>query len=216
MVFRCRPRIGDWHVVNQMWFSCPYFYQGHAIDAHSVVVDIGAHIGAFAIRAATLTPDVRVYAYEPSPANYRHLERNIELNGLAGRIVTRQSAVCGTGGRRRLYHDSIGAARHSLFAPSSGRRGFTEVDCVTLTDILDENGIDRCEFLKIDCEGAEYEILLQTPDRCFERVRKMSVEYHSLAGSDVVTLRARLESLGFRVAVISRPHILFATNSHTG
>lgn len=66
----------------------------------------------------------------------------------------------------------------------------------------------------MDCEGAEYEILAQTTDQCLGRIEKMSVEYHSMAGYDVVTLRKRLESLGFHVAIISRPHLLFASSRH--
>jgi FkbM family methyltransferase len=212
MVFRFRPRVGDWHVVNQMWFSCPYLYEGHGIDAEHVVVDVGAHIGAFALRAAMFAPGVRVCAYEPSPANYRLLKRNIELNGLGGRIVASQSAVGGSRGRRRLYFDSMSAAGDSLCTPSPAGNGFAEVDCVALNDVFDQKGIERCGFLKMDCEGAEYEILAQTPDKYLRKVERISLEYHSIRGYGVGMLRERLEALDFRVAVISRPRILFASN----
>lgn len=211
-VFRCRPRVDDWHVVNQMWFSCPYFYEGHAIDADSVVVDVGAHIGAFSLRAATFAPGVRVCAYEPSPASYRLLKRNIELNGLEGRIVANQLAVSGSRGRRRLYFDSMTAAGDSLCTPPASGNGFAEVDCVGLRDVFDQHGIERCGFLKMDCEGAEYEILARTPDEYLRRVEKISLEYHPVWGHDIGTLKERLEALDFRVAVIDRPHILFARN----
>lgn len=216
MVFRCRPSVGDWHVVNQMWFFCPYFYEGHTVDADRVVVDVGAHIGAFALRAAVFAPGVRVYAYEPSPSNYRLLAHNIGRNGLGERIVASRAAVCESRGRRRLYLDSMNSAANSLCIPVENGDGFAEVDVVTLSDVFDAHGIQRCGFLKMDCEGAEYEILAQTPDKYLRKVQKISLEYHAVQGYSVGMLRTRLESLGFRVAIISRPRILFASNCAAG
>jgi FkbM family methyltransferase len=211
IVITCRPRVGDWHVVNQMWFSCPYFYNGHAIDAHTVVVDIGAHTGAFSLRAATFAPGVRVYAYEASLMNYRLLEHNIARNGLAGNIAAYQTAVGGTRGKRKFYSDSSSAG-NSLITPSSCWNEGADVDCVMLNDVFDDNKIQSCGFLKIDVEGAEYEILSTTRDEYLKRVEMLSLEYHQVPGYDVGMLRERLESLDFEVAIINRPHLLFANN----
>ena len=48
-----------------------------------------------------------------------------------------------------------------------------------MTEILNSNQIEACDFLKIDCEGAEYEILQGTPKTFFKRIRRIAMEYHN-------------------------------------
>jgi hypothetical protein len=54
------------------------------------------------------------------------------------------------------------------------------VPCVTLAGILRSNGLERVDLLKMDCEGAEYEIFYEAPASCFEAIREIRMEYHNL------------------------------------
>lgn len=211
-VFKCRPGTGDWHVVNEMWLSCPYLHPGHTLDTHSVVVDVGAHIGAFSILAATLVPEGKIYSYEASPANYRVFRDNIQLNNLEGKIVASQLAVCGSSGKRRLYLASKSTQSHSLVPEISNEGRSTEVGCVGLDEVFESREIMNCGLLKLDCEGAEYEILLTIKDKYLKRVKRISVEYHSVQGCNIATVRERLEGLGFDVALIDRPAGVLLSN----
>jgi len=120
-----------------------------------VVIDIGAHVGIVSIYLAKRYPFLMVYAYEPDKENYKRLVRNIEANGVA--VTAINKAVTGDG--RRVY---MGGDRASN---SGGRSIYMEtreaepIESVTLAAIFTEHGIDRCKLLKIDCEGAEYEVL---------------------------------------------------------
>ena len=47
-----------------------------------------------------------------------------------------------------------------------------------LKQIFDDNNIECCDFLKLDCEGAEYEIIKNLPSEYFRKIKKMVIEYH--------------------------------------
>jgi len=54
------------------------------------------------------------------------------------------------------------------------------VETIALKDFFDGNGISKVDFLKIDCEGAEYEILYNCPQDVLRKIGKISMEYHNL------------------------------------
>lgn len=89
-----------------------------------------------------------------------------------------------------------------------------EVDCVPLKEVLSQIG--KCDFLKIDCEGAEHEILFNTLVEYLGRVNRISGECHNPAGFTLEhkncsphDLKICLEQTGFKVALHElgdRPH----------
>ena len=77
------------------------------------------------------------------------------------------------------------------------------VQATTLTDIITENNIQQIDYLKIDVEGAEYDILSSCPPETLAKVKCMVMEYHEFDGDershrDLVSL---LKTHGFQVAV---------------
>jgi hypothetical protein len=66
---------------------------------------------------------------------------------------------------------------------------------------LTELNIDKIDFLKIDCEGAEYEIIAQSSDDSLMKASIISMEFHDMKNVDQTaqTLINRLTSLGFSV-----------------
>jgi FkbM family methyltransferase len=147
-----------------------------------VVIDVGAHIGAVSILVAKLHPQVRVFAYEPSSSNYAMLVANLAANGVAN-VVPVQAAVSGTAGTLELVWSPLQTAGASATLDANGRQALVsqgwsreQVRCVTLDDAFATHGIDRCAFLKLDCEGAEWEIARHA--RALERVDAMALELH--------------------------------------
>jgi FkbM family methyltransferase len=189
----------DWYAINEMWVSCPYFEDEFAVRGAKAILDIGAHIGAFSLLAASLTRGAYVFAYEPSPSTHRLLLDNISLNTriTQSAIVPCQSAVAGTRGVRKLYPAGTTAAGHSLCFGTVEESA--EVQTVTLEDALDENSIRICDFLKLDCEGAEYEILLSSSKSCLRRIKMIAAECHQVPGQDADQLGRWLTEAGFAV-----------------
>jgi FkbM family methyltransferase len=147
------------------------------IDFHrgDIVIDIGAHVGIFAIYAARRHPDISILAFEPDPVNYSNLLANIAANGVANVIPHRLAITCdGRPFSLDTPPDNSAAAggyhtRHDGHARST-------VDSITLDEIFERYAVGRSKLLKIDCEGAEYEILTSTS--VLDRVEWLSGEFH--------------------------------------
>jgi FkbM family methyltransferase len=121
------------------------------LDETSIIVDIGAHVGVISMTFAK-RHGCRVYAYEPQPLNFRRLRENIALNRLEHLITAHPYAVTGNGRTVTISIDERNSGGGSIYK-NTGARAMS----VTLQDILIAVG-GRIDLLKIDCEGAEYEI----------------------------------------------------------
>ena len=75
-----------------------------------------------------------------------------------------------------------------------------EVPCVTLAEIFDEHQLDRCNLLKMDCEGAEYEIFYNCPITYLHRIDQMAIEVHGgkEANQNITSLAGYLNSINFK------------------
>ncbi len=140
------------------------------------VIDIGGHIGSFALYAASRVGSRgNVYVYEPASDNNTHLRHNVAQSGFLN-VRVEAAAIAGSRGVRRFVYDPVNTAMHGLYQRNTNS---IDVPAITLADIFFEHRIDRCNFLKIDCEGAEYEILYNTPRAILERVDRIAMEYHN-------------------------------------
>ncbi|MDP3790211.1 MAG: FkbM family methyltransferase, partial [Candidatus Omnitrophota bacterium] len=133
-------------------------------------------------------------------------EENVRLNNADKNIHIFNRGVSGKRGARRLFIDHNNPGGHSMF---NGSGGFIEIDTVSLSDIFDDNGLSHCDFLKMDCEGAEYEILYNTPLEYLKRIKSISMEYHD--NGDISGLASFLEENGFKVTFKkNKDHLLYA------
>ncbi len=102
-------------------------------------------------------------------------------------------------GEKQLLVASTPTLKHSLVGTGDEVGNAIRVGCTTLGQILVQNSIESCDFLKIDCEDAEYEMILTTPDVFLRRVSRMAIEWHAVPGHTVNELVKRLRSAGYRV-----------------
>jgi len=160
------------------------------------IVEIGANIGTFAVFAAKSDKTARLYSYEPVKANYDVLLRNIAANGLQGRVTAFNLGVASRTEQRDFYLTS--SPEHTLIKSAAAGHS-VRVNCVSLSDILRANKLSKVDLLKINCEGAEFEILYSTPKECFELIDEIRMEYHdqSAAGHNLIDLQAYLATLGY-------------------
>jgi FkbM family methyltransferase len=133
----------------------------------ATVLDLGAHIGSFAILAARLRSDVTIHSYEPASENYRLLRENIVLNGVQDRVVTCRAAVSDADGLVQLRvggpTDAFAVAAESIERVNDDR-SIEEVPARALHSILRDVGTERLDLLKMDGEGSEYAVLESSPD----------------------------------------------------
>ena len=170
-----------------------------------VVVDIGANIGTFSLYAAKLCGASRVLSFEPFPGNYDVLNDNVERNRLTNVTCVNQ-AVAGNRGLRTLNLNSMDPGSHSLVIGSSERS--VEVECCTLEDVFQRFCLTRIDYLKIDCEGAEYEILENATSR-LKQIGRISMETHTTLHRNPKDLEELLRRHGFVVRLFGG--LLYAT-----
>jgi Methyltransferase FkbM domain len=79
----------------------------------------------------------------------------------------------------------------------SGDGDEVAVEVVSLEDVLAP--LPDVSLMKLDCEGCEYELVLETPAACWARVQRLVLEYHPVSGREPRSLVERLGSLGLRL-----------------
>jgi len=192
--FMLRLNSFDHIILNEIYIFKTYHPLLHKIKNGATVIDIGAHIGFFSLLAAQSAKNVTVYSYEPFKDNFALLKQNVLLNELSKNVKPFQCAVTKEKGTRYLFLDGHNSGNHSFYANSMGKR--VKVCTTTLENILDDNNIKTCDLLKIDCQGAEFEILYNTPPEYLKRIENIAMEYHS--NEDISRLNKFLEKNGFK------------------
>jgi FkbM family methyltransferase len=160
------------------------------LNESSTVVDLGMSNGEFA-RAMVSRFGCRVFGLEPEPSLFADLP-DID------RVVKEQAAVGPTDGPVTLYMNTTRCAS-TLFDVANTS---VTVAGTTLTSFLDRHGISTVDLLKMDIEGAEFDVLASTSDADLLRIRQLTVEFHDFLDASLsprvrITDR-RLRGLGFR------------------
>ena len=159
--------------LGTVWLVEDYEVSGFNINNEDIVIDIGAHIGLFSLFVSQYCKNGKIFSYYPIEKNFRILKENIELNKIKN-IIHFNSAVSNQSNKLKIFIDSDDSA-HSIFESD---RDFIEVNSTTIKSIFDENEIKNCNLLKLDCEGAEYQIIESIPKEYFLKIDKMIIEYH--------------------------------------
>ena len=172
------------------------------------VVDVGANIGYYTLLCASLVGKRgRVVAFEPDPDNFRLLERNVRLNG-CDQVVTVPKAVSSERGTTRLYLDAANRGAPSLRQSNVPvLRGSVEVETVRLDDCLNDSmGTQSVDVLRIDAQGAEWQILTGATKVLDNASLDIVMEFWPVGlqnfGADPQQCLAWLERRGFHFAII--------------
>lgn len=174
--FWVRTAMEAW-VVKETCLDRAYEVAGTALRRGWRVVDVGAGIGDFVVLAAHRTRGV-VHAYEPAAASVALLTRNVQLNG-AAEVTVFPTAVGAEPGTRWL---DTRTCQPLLFRTTGERStpapGLQPVETVSLAEVVERLPSQHCDFLKMDCEGAELEIVLGTDPGVLAAIDRLCLEYH--------------------------------------
>jgi FkbM family methyltransferase len=123
-----------------------------SVRSGQTAIDLGANIGYFTLLLAQLVgPEGRVFAFEPDPANFELLERNVGANNYTN-VTCFRKAVADRSGRTLLYRSASNPGDHKLV--DDGSREAVEVEVVALDDALPELR-GSVHWIKMDIQGAE-------------------------------------------------------------
>ncbi|MBS7612598.1 FkbM family methyltransferase, partial [Candidatus Bathyarchaeota archaeon] len=165
---------------------------------HRLVVDAGAHVGLYSLKM--MEKAEKIIALEPEPRNYKLLLENIYRNHAYAKIIPLRVALWKKRGLVKLFKGSD-TSMHSLF----GTGEMLKVPAIEFSQIIDRYG--DIDLLKMDIEGAEYQVLLSMKDNELLRVKKIVAELHPLRDYKVAITKiiVKLKRLGFNVSVVKPP-----------
>lgn len=198
--FRVRNFIELW-CLRETFIERAYERYGFALEPGWNVVDVGAAMGDFTLFASIERGAGLTLAVEPSPATYALLQDAIATNG-ASNVTTLQAAVSDKEGV--LYLDAHGIPT-SMGSSAVATPGSVPVAAIPLMRALERGHMDRCDLLKLDCEGAEFDILRALSPDDFRRIDRVVLEYHEQPGNDRRELRDILKNAGYEVRITPSP-----------
>lgn len=165
-------------------------------DLHCV--DIGAHVGCFAVALTAEHPGATVACFEPTTITAEFARQNVRANGLVGRVTVAERAVAARVGSAEFVEYGAGSALNGLLGPlaTSGRRA--AVTTTTFDQIVAE-AAQHVSVVKIDCEGGEYDVVLGSSPISWATVQRVVLEYHPHPGHTWTDLRDWFAAVGLQV-----------------
>jgi FkbM family methyltransferase len=207
----------DVETINSVWLREVYsLVPGFRPQPTWMVADIGANLGFYSVWAIWCMEKRGVLlSFEPDPRNFPLLQRNISRaigSSDSMEFHARQVALASEAGPRSLYTSSD-CRESSLLSDhlEAAPEGVLEVDAISLGESL---GSDEVDLLKIDVEGSEYDLILNSPDDAIRQAKRIVLEYDRHHPQDPTrpfgVLEVRLRQLGYRVETIHEWKLIFA------
>src|SRR5918995_826644 len=155
-----------------------------------IVVDIGAHIGLYTIiTSKRVGPNGKIIAIEANPDNFQMLNSNVKLNQLIN-VTSLNCAIYSKETKIKLYLAGEGTGQtiyNTIMAEraNKGKEKFVEISANTLDHLLQLQEISEVNWIKIDVEGAELEVLRGATDIIsHSKDITLLIEVHNLSGSN--------------------------------
>lgn len=140
-----------------------------------IIVDVGGYVGMFGIYAAKKT-GAKVYIFEPLPHMAEFCRTNVETNGLESQVEVIEIALDAKKDKRTLRFWA-NQPEMGYFTETDGSyflTGQIEVETARLEDC----GIDKIDFLKMNCEGAEGYIIPAMSEKLLRNTKKIALQMH--------------------------------------
>lgn len=165
-------------MVLELWQNNEYeigeFYEPKPGD---VVADIGAHIGLFTLLVLQKQSRVQVLALEPSPENFGCLKQNLAEFAPRGKVRAHNLAIGAAFGKIRMGPLPTNRSFDARTIPAKATEPGA-IDAVPLAHLFDLAATERFSLLKMDVEGAEYEVFFNVEDSVLQRLERLAIEYH--------------------------------------
>jgi FkbM family methyltransferase len=130
------------------------------IKKDAIIIDAGANIGVFSLFASELAPGGKIFAFEPASETYKVLLKNIKDYR---NIIPVQFALGNRSGKSQIFIDSNLSGTNTLIDSEKGplvrQKGIEEINLMTIDEFVNKNKLSRIDFIKIDTEGYEKQII---------------------------------------------------------
>lgn len=174
----------DLPVAKEIWDEQVYRF---IPQPYMSILDIGAHKGVFAVYCGLM--GANVLALEPDSENFRTLCLNVEANHVDDKVTVANAGVWYVGERKTLWLDQEQSGGNSIFPKSTS---FESRDAY----FMDFNNlmVRRYDVVKMDCEGAEFEIIINASNEALRNIGYLTMEVHTWRDRDLYdAMISRLE-----------------------
>jgi FkbM family methyltransferase len=166
----------DFKVINETWIENVYrIHQGQFFGG-GVFVDVGANIGAVSLFVDSFNKDreddskIKVYAIEPEPNNLYLLNQNIQNNPTENITIVSNA----------IWHEEAMVSISNRGGNSSIvdlEEDSSEVLAITLETLFSTYNIEEVDVMKIDIEGAEFDLIINTPAETLAKINRLVLEF---------------------------------------
>lgn len=167
-----------------------------------VILDIGGNIGISAIKFSLTYPNATIFTIEPVPDNFELLKKNVSPYPNVRAFCFGLGADAGT---FPIYADTQSSNKGGYTVISNTevpheKSAYTQVHIKKVSDFLAENSITAVDLIKIDTEGAEYDILTAFPTEILSRVGWLIGELHDTKDFELLAYLSKWFSIGIHKA----------------
>ena len=161
------------------------------VEEGDVVVDVGFNFGVFSLGALNKGAS-KIYGFEPN----KNIYEKLKLYPSRDKVEIFNHAVSNKYGKIQFNegHNTLGS---SITFNNIDTKLSYDVEVIDLYDFLIKKNITKIDFLKVDCEGEEYNIFNSIPDEFLSNIKKIHVEYHNNLNGEVKQLIDKLEKNDF-------------------
>ena len=173
------------------------------------IIDIGANVGLTTYYFSRFAKVV--HSIEPSMEHFDVLSHMVKYNNLTN-VELHKQAIWIKNHEGKLYRNLDNKTMYSLHgAVQKGNLSAEDVEVVTLDKFFEDNKIEHCDFMKLDVEGSEYEILGgEGFKKVAPKIDAILLEYHAWADRNPGQLAQCLKNNGFNVSTPSAEATLMA------
>jgi hypothetical protein len=184
-------------IFKEIFFSKIYNNDFVCVDENDIVIDIGFNYGLFALDSLTYKPK-KIIGFEPNP-NLVKLFNQLNINS----VELHEAAVSDKKGKTVFYQgkNSIQSSIISELSYNYDTTTSYEVNVLSFNDIIEQ--YDIINYLKVDCEGSEYEIFNSIPNNILStKIKKIALEFHNNVNDiKVVNLISKIKECGFEIKI---------------
>jgi len=216
-----RGRVGgetpDLSIIRDLYDREGYSKNVFNLPTGAVVIDIGAHIGVYAIKVKHKRPDLKMYAVEPHPGNLELLRKNIDENNMD--ITVLPYAISNISGPKNMWvhnynHGSNTLVKDQVNLYPDEYDKQMEVNCITMDELFTIINEPYIDHIKMDIQGEENIIIKDLVNRggVLDRIGSIDIEFHRMENEyqcshDIVSA---LAGLGFTVEQTGRNTAYFS------
>jgi FkbM family methyltransferase len=186
------------HSIDLKVFKYVFYDQFHKpipevrLRKNPVIVDLGANIGLSILTFNYWYPGSRIIGYEMDEDNYELAKKNTSSLSnvqLINKAVHHKPTI--------VYYDKHGREDGYSAVTAPGNSDATSVSAVSISDIIRDNALSSIDYLKMDIEGAEIDILNNSDLSWLDHVDNIDIEFHLEESEDLAPYIKTLEKKGF-------------------